>query len=209
MANISGPQPDVKYCPACKGHLQNVPRSEMISQGYKRKDGTAFNDEVYNVFVKHSELIVRKRIEEFCGIEMYDHKGKLGDVDVLVVNNSKGEILIIECKNLNAAISPYEYNNELKSLFIDDEEEDSEATKLLRRTKWVEENIELVSIELNLTYKKDWKYRPLIVTSEELSTPYLHKAAVETFSLRRLIEEFLPNWIESQAELDSTNTFDK
>lgn len=40
MANISGPQPDVKYCPACKGHLQNVPRSEMISQGYKRKDGT-------------------------------------------------------------------------------------------------------------------------------------------------------------------------
>jgi len=40
MANISGPQPDVKYCSACKGQLQNVPRSEMISQGYKRKDGT-------------------------------------------------------------------------------------------------------------------------------------------------------------------------
>jgi len=40
MANISGPQPDIKYCPACKGNLKNVPRSEMTSQGYTRKDGT-------------------------------------------------------------------------------------------------------------------------------------------------------------------------
>lgn len=40
MANVSGPQRDVKYCPACKGNLQNVPRSEMISQGHIRKDGT-------------------------------------------------------------------------------------------------------------------------------------------------------------------------
>ena len=29
MANISGPQDKVKYCPACKGDLRNVLRSEM------------------------------------------------------------------------------------------------------------------------------------------------------------------------------------
>lgn len=29
MANISGEQLDVKYCPKCKGQLRNVPRSEM------------------------------------------------------------------------------------------------------------------------------------------------------------------------------------
>jgi len=44
MANKSGPQPDVKYCPACKGHLPNVPRSEMISPGHIRKDGTVSPD---------------------------------------------------------------------------------------------------------------------------------------------------------------------
>lgn len=157
------------------------------------EDGTAFNDEVYDAFVKHRKLIVRKRIEKFCGVEMYDHKGKLGDVDVLAVNSSKSEILIIECKNLNAAISPYEYNNELKSLFID-QEEDSEATKLLRRTKWVENNIGLVLRELNITYSDDWKYQPLIVTSEELFTPYLRETSVRTISLRRLLEEFIPSW---------------
>lgn len=40
MANKSGPQPDVAYCPACRGELYNVPREEMKTKGYVRKDGT-------------------------------------------------------------------------------------------------------------------------------------------------------------------------
>jgi len=44
MANIPGPQPDVKYCPACKANLKNVPRSHMTSRGYVRVDGTVSPD---------------------------------------------------------------------------------------------------------------------------------------------------------------------
>jgi uncharacterized protein with PIN domain len=44
MANISGPQPDIKYCPVCKGKLKNVPRSRMKSSGYKRRDGSVAPD---------------------------------------------------------------------------------------------------------------------------------------------------------------------
>lgn len=40
MANKSGPQPDIKFCPVCKGDLKNVPRDKMKSRGYIRKDGT-------------------------------------------------------------------------------------------------------------------------------------------------------------------------
>ncbi|POZ51263.1 hypothetical protein AADEFJLK_02709 [Methylovulum psychrotolerans] len=40
MANESGPQNDVKYCPACKGTLRNIPREEMTSRGHIRADGT-------------------------------------------------------------------------------------------------------------------------------------------------------------------------
>jgi uncharacterized protein with PIN domain len=40
MANISGPQLDVKFCPKCKGGLVNVPRSKMKSRGYVHNDGT-------------------------------------------------------------------------------------------------------------------------------------------------------------------------
>jgi uncharacterized protein with PIN domain len=40
MANVTGPQLEIKYCPRCKSDLKNVPRGEMKSGGYKRKDGT-------------------------------------------------------------------------------------------------------------------------------------------------------------------------
>jgi uncharacterized protein with PIN domain len=40
MANISGPQLDIKYCPICKGDLHNVPREKMKSRGHIRSDGT-------------------------------------------------------------------------------------------------------------------------------------------------------------------------
>lgn len=44
MANLPGPQPDIKFCPGCKADVCNVPRSEMKSQGYVRKDGTVSAD---------------------------------------------------------------------------------------------------------------------------------------------------------------------
>jgi hypothetical protein len=41
MVNKSGSQPDIQFCPTCKGNLRNVPRSEMESHGYIRKDNSA------------------------------------------------------------------------------------------------------------------------------------------------------------------------
>jgi hypothetical protein len=40
MANLPGPQPDIKYCPISKSDLKNVPRMGMKSRGYVGKDGT-------------------------------------------------------------------------------------------------------------------------------------------------------------------------
>ena len=40
MANLPGPQHDIKYCPICKSNLDNVPRNKMKSKGHVRKDGT-------------------------------------------------------------------------------------------------------------------------------------------------------------------------
>ncbi len=44
MANVPGPQPDIQFCPACKGDLRNVPRSQMKSGVYRRRDGTVAED---------------------------------------------------------------------------------------------------------------------------------------------------------------------
>jgi len=40
MANITGLQPDIQFCPVCKGKLRNVPRNEIKSHAYTKKDGS-------------------------------------------------------------------------------------------------------------------------------------------------------------------------
>jgi len=44
MANVPGSQLEIKYCPICKGDLHNIPRDQMKSKGYKRRDGTVSED---------------------------------------------------------------------------------------------------------------------------------------------------------------------
>jgi uncharacterized protein with PIN domain len=44
VANLPGPQPDVQYCPACRSNVRNVPRMEMRSRSYVRRDGTVAED---------------------------------------------------------------------------------------------------------------------------------------------------------------------
>ena len=44
MANLLGPQPDVQFCPTCRSPLRNVPRHEMRSHAYRRRDGTVSPD---------------------------------------------------------------------------------------------------------------------------------------------------------------------
>lgn len=44
MANLPGPQPQIQYCPVCRGDLRNVPRAEMRSRAYVRRDGTVSED---------------------------------------------------------------------------------------------------------------------------------------------------------------------
>ena len=40
MANLPGPQPGVKFCPVCRAEVRNIPREEMKSRGYVRRDGS-------------------------------------------------------------------------------------------------------------------------------------------------------------------------
>lgn len=40
MVNRSGPQPDIQFCPICHGALRNIPREEMLSKGYVKRDGS-------------------------------------------------------------------------------------------------------------------------------------------------------------------------
>lgn len=47
MANISGPQSDVQFCPKCGGKLRNVPRNEMRSRVANRANAVPKHTHTY------------------------------------------------------------------------------------------------------------------------------------------------------------------
>ncbi|MDD5313333.1 MAG: hypothetical protein PHO26_09895 [Dehalococcoidia bacterium] len=154
-----------------------------------------FNDRIYDLCTTVPDSKVRRRISSFCGNKMMDAEGDLGDIDVLAANLLRHELLVIECKNLEAARTPYEMENELSKLFLTKGRKQAAVKKLERRCRWVENNIASVLTELGIAYKQPWTVRPLIATSEELMSPYMNLSTIMVRSERQLIEEFRPNWL--------------
>lgn len=160
----------------------------------RNRQGREFNDDVYTLISELPNLITKRRIDEFSGAKMVDSQGNLGDIDVLGADPTRGQMLLIECKNLEGARTPQEMKNELSRLFLNEEGEYSEVAKVQRRCRWVENNLELVTRELGASQITQWKVTPIIVVSQELMTAYIQSSPVTVLSLRQLTEEFLPKW---------------
>jgi hypothetical protein len=166
---------------------------QMMSD-IRNAEGKAFNHEVFLQFSTIPNMIVRERIEKFCGLQMADEKGVIGDIDVIAANVVSGKILVIECKNLNMALTPYDLNSELLELFAG---RDSISAVLNRKYKWIMNNMNLVFQELGLPPDKQWIVDSTIVISEELIAPFIRDKTSKIITLRQLQEGFIKRWIKS------------
>lgn len=48
MANVSGPQPDVQFCPYCRESMLNVPRHKMKTSVKNMSDEVPHHTHTYN-----------------------------------------------------------------------------------------------------------------------------------------------------------------
>jgi len=186
----------IDLCSSGKLRAKRDPMKIYLCQK-RSNDSRQFEDEVGEAFHSHGDLIIRKRIKKFKGIKMLDADGNdLGDIDVLVANPVRKEMLLIECKDLNSAVTPYDMKNEIQELFKDEGKHTCAATKQQKRSSWIEENMSIVTQELSLLDEAtSWVVRPLIVLSEELVSPYMRRSSVMTLSSRQLEQDFLPGWL--------------
>ena len=160
----------------------------------RNNEGKAFNHKVFLQFSTIPDVIVREHIEKFCGLQMTDERGVLGDIDVIASNIVSGKMLVIECKNLNMALTPHDLNSELLELFAG---RDSISAVLNRKYKWVKNNLNLVSQELGLPSDKQWIVDSTIVISEELIAPFIKDKTSKIITFRQLQERFIKRWIKS------------
>ena len=110
----------------------------------------------------------------------------LGDIDVLVGDPKRRRVLVIECKDLSLARTPFEMAHELADLFDGVNGKKSIIEKHEARTHWVKANIRDVVTFLGGNPKGGWAVVPLIAVDEPLVAPHLRRSPIPVLSLEEL-----------------------
>ena len=77
------------------------------------RQGEDFNDAVADLVEKKDGLIVRRRVKKVKGLTI--PQGMSGDFDVLVADPAQRRLIVLECKALAHARTPYEMATEIES----------------------------------------------------------------------------------------------
>ncbi|MFH1679398.1 MAG: hypothetical protein ABIH26_01995 [Candidatus Eisenbacteria bacterium] len=149
----------------------------------KREDGKLFNDEVAEFFEGREGVYARRRVKKIRGMRVPDP-----DIDVLVADRDRREILVLETKSLAMARTPLEVKNELDALVHSRPGRRSTAEIHGQRAKWIGERGQAVLEELGVPAEKavDWSTRAHIVTDREAISAYLTVTEPPIISFQRL-----------------------
>jgi uncharacterized protein YeeX (DUF496 family) len=163
------------------GRLKPITQGlRSLNSRLRHEEGEAFNTVVANLFAGFPSVLVKARVKKIKGLkELQRH---LGDIDVLVADQQRKRILLIECKNFSTARTPYEMFQEVKEMFMDKEDRKSIVKKHLARAKWVKSNLEHILTFLGFPTAAHWKVIPIIVVDQVLVAPFLRKSPVPVFT---------------------------
>jgi hypothetical protein len=151
--------------------------------------GDIFNDKVSDFFDGVGGLNIKSRVTKIGNLrELQDH---LGDIDVLVGDPRRKRILVIECKDLSAARTPYEMANEFVELFVGSHGKKSIVDKHLARAMWVKSNTDAVAAFLKLDVHLRWKIVPLIAVEQPLMASYIRESLIQVLAFEE-IRRFWP-----------------
>jgi hypothetical protein len=172
------------------GKLQAKTQAMRSFMNQRRDEqGERFNRKVFTFFEGCQQLAVKNQVKKVGSLrELQDH---LGDIDVLIGDNQRNRVLVIECKDLSAARTPYEMANEFNELFIGRPGKKSIVAKHQARNIWVKENLDAVLEFLKLNPTGGWKVIPLIVVDQPLPASYIRESPIQVLSFEE-IRRFWP-----------------
>lgn len=94
----------------------------------------------------------------------------LGDIDILLVDDSKKKILAIECKNTNTSRTPYEIHLELLSFF--GKENNGWISKVDKRCEWLNTNRSKLDDYLKIP-SDEYALEYVFLTAQVLPLPFI------------------------------------
>jgi hypothetical protein len=167
------------------GRMQAVSDAmKALVSRYANQEGEAFNDEVADRLATKPTLSVHRRIKKIG-----KGKGAIqppGDIDVLVIDQQRGKIYVLESKNLAFARTPFELAAELRALTESTEHSRSMISKHQRRVAWLNEHLNHVIAWANLDPALGWTVASGVIVDEHAMSPKLRDVGEPVFSLDEL-----------------------
>lgn len=164
---------------------------KRVMTSRRSAEAREFNDRVAQLLDEHRDSLVKTRVTKFGRTRIEKARGQLiSDIDVLVADRRRRQLLLIETKDLAVARTPAELAHELRELYRGENGGTAAVDRLLEVAAWVQGRRQQVLGSLGLPTKdaKRWRVRPLVVVDQELLTPYLYEVAVPTLSYRSLAD---------------------
>jgi hypothetical protein len=154
---------------------------------YANQEGEAFNDEVADRLAEKRALVVHRRVKKIG-----TGRGSIqppGDIDVLVIDEERGRIYVLECKDLAFARTPFELAAELRALTESTPQRRSMIEKHQCRVVWLKTNLDAVLAWAKLDPAKQWEVHSAVVVEEHAMSPKLQDVGEAVFSLDELGED--------------------
>ena len=166
------------------------PELKRLQSKYGNRIGRAFEKAVADLFRDNPSLHLRPRFRGLDSAPFVDEKGRaLGDIDALVIDPRRRQILVIDTKAVQPAKTPSEIAQEAADLFGD--RPDSTAARQRARASWVERNLPGVIGLSGSSVPVDpdtWSVEPLIVTDRPLISSHVTSPSVRVVTYLSLQE---------------------
>jgi hypothetical protein len=157
---------------------------KSLASELRHSQGEEFNSTVAAWFSQQDALSVKPRVKKIgAHRELQQH---FGDIDVLIGDPKQRRVLVVECKDLSLARTPFEMAHELAELFDGVNGKKSIVEKHQRRTEWVRAHISDVVPFLGCDPTRRWAVAPVIVVDEPLFAPHLRHCPIPVLSLEQL-----------------------
>jgi hypothetical protein len=153
--------------------------------------GKEFEVKVAELYESHSRFEVLRGHDKFGGKNM-TRKGPpddpLGDIDVLVADQTRKTLFAVEAKDIAMALTPSELADELAEYFEtrDDAKRAAAMDRHVERTEWLKANLESVLSEFPFKDEAEWTVQGMFVTDDAVSSPHIIRPALPVLSYREL-----------------------
>ena len=133
---------------------------------------------------------VEARIDNFKRLSpSFPAKPDCGEIDLLAVNKSTKTIFVLDAKNRNRKIRPYDIGQELKKFF---EGNKSYLSQLIKKEEFVKNNLKDILAHFSIQDDKEWKIYKAFVVSTNYPAAYYQGINID-FVLISKLADFLNN----------------